>query len=135
MLTCSRTLHTLLPNPLSLKNRSYIKMGGSRPLPLPILDADGEERNASPPMMTSVSRALSRAFSRASPSRSNTPGEGRKAVMTCRSMDISWLEPGDEDVDDEAENGRPLELGVTLGRDIMRGRRGGRAESVAVVRC
>ena len=41
---------------------------------------------------------------------------------------------GDED-DDEDERGREMVCAVELERDMMRGRKGGRAESVAVVKC
>lgn len=141
--TCSRARQTLLPSPPSLKNRSNIIKGVSTPLPsrdLLLIALPPPDLNARPPRMTSVSRAFSRAFSRASPRRSTTPPAGRSAEMTCRKVALSTsvdgaVEEVEEDTEGVGRGWTPLGTGVGAGCVIRSGRRGGRAETVAAVRC
>lgn len=102
--TCSRALHTLLPNPTSLRCLSKIIIGVSGPFPS--LDLARVElppppdRKAIPPRITKVSLAFSRAFSLVSPRRSITPPAGRKAMRTWRRVYASTEEEGEaEDVE------------------------------------
>jgi hypothetical protein len=133
--TCSFTRHTLLLRPASRKNRSKIINGVSGPLPsfLPVVECDGPppERKARPPRMTRLSRALSLALSRASPSRSMIPPDGKKAVSTSRRVTTSTT---DEAVTEEVELARERGCVDVTGFESKRGSKGGRAESVAVVR-
>ena len=130
-LTCSRVLQTLLPKPPSLSNLSKIIKGVSELLPsLDFEDAtlDTLARKDKLPRMTRVSRAFSLVFSRLSPRRSMTPPAGRNARRTWRNVTVSTASDGLGDEDCVADAG--------MRGGVMRsGRSGGRAETVAAVRC
>lgn len=136
--TCSRTLQTLLPSPVSRRDRSNITRGVSGPLVSRDREAfkldppTAPARKAYPPSKTSDCRALSRVFSLLSPSRSmRPPPGGRNATRSCRSTTLSTCVEETEEVEAVGEL-----LACPRARDFVAtsGRKEGSAARVAVER-
>ena len=122
-INCSRLVKTRLYVRLS-----KIMRGVSGPLPsfARIDEPALLHLNAYPPRIARVSRALSRARSRLSPSLSIAPPVGKNACRTCLNKGTSMIEAVTEDVDatGDAEDDAPSPLALRVSRRGSRGRGG-----------